>query len=195
MPRLTISEWAELEQDYRTGAFSVRELGRRYRVSDTAVRKRAKREGWKQDLRKQLNREVKRQLVVADSSQSSVDEGKRSQPPTREDDEATVSRAASVVVDKINHHRRMTKAQARGIEGLQAQINSVLDKAKGQQLMAGDLKDLAQAQRQVSSATLNMINCDRKSYNMDDQLGDENMPSAIKITFYREAPLKLADDG
>jgi len=39
-------DWVEIERDYRTGAMSLREMARWYGLSDTAIRKRAKAEGW-----------------------------------------------------------------------------------------------------------------------------------------------------
>ncbi|MBZ9653534.1 hypothetical protein [Phyllobacterium lublinensis] len=38
--------WAEIEKDYRAGTMGIREMGRWYQLSDTAIRKKAKAEGW-----------------------------------------------------------------------------------------------------------------------------------------------------
>ncbi len=39
-------DWAEIERDYRAGTMSIRELAAWYGISDTAIRKRAKKDGW-----------------------------------------------------------------------------------------------------------------------------------------------------
>ncbi|MET3837497.1 hypothetical protein ABIB58_002853 [Brevundimonas sp. UYEF29] len=39
-------DWVEIERDYRSGTMSIRELAAWYGISDTAIRKRAKRDGW-----------------------------------------------------------------------------------------------------------------------------------------------------
>lgn len=39
-------DWAEIERDYRAGSMSIRELAAWYGISDTAIRKRAKKDGW-----------------------------------------------------------------------------------------------------------------------------------------------------
>jgi len=39
-------DWVEIERDYRAGTMSIRELAAWYGISDTAIRKRAKRDGW-----------------------------------------------------------------------------------------------------------------------------------------------------
>lgn len=195
MPRLNVETWAVIEQEYRTGAYSLREIGRRYGVSHQAVNSQAKKNGWKRDLSARLKAEVKRQTVEQDGAK--VDKGDAKDgnlPAPRVSDDEVVEKAAGVVVAKVNHHRRITEEQAKGIEAIQAQINSILDKAKDLPLKAEDLRILAQAQRQISGAALNTINCDRRSYNMDEAVDDPNAPSAIKITFYREAPMPVVGD-
>lgn len=39
-------DWAEIERDYRTSPMSVREMARWYGITEAAIRKRAKRDGW-----------------------------------------------------------------------------------------------------------------------------------------------------
>lgn len=46
---------AAIEGDYRSGHFSLRQVGARNRVSEGTVRRLAKEHGWKQDLHQQIN--------------------------------------------------------------------------------------------------------------------------------------------
>lgn len=39
-------DWSEIERDYRTSPMSVREIARWYGITEAAIRKRAKRDGW-----------------------------------------------------------------------------------------------------------------------------------------------------
>lgn len=39
-------DWVEIERDYRTSPMSVREIARWYGITEAAIRKRAKRDGW-----------------------------------------------------------------------------------------------------------------------------------------------------
>lgn len=41
-------DWSAIERDYRSGDTSIRSLAERYGISDTAIRKKAKSEGWQQ---------------------------------------------------------------------------------------------------------------------------------------------------
>jgi hypothetical protein len=47
----TSSDWDRIELEYLAGDVSVREIADRHEISDTAIRKRAKREGWVRAVR------------------------------------------------------------------------------------------------------------------------------------------------
>jgi len=42
-------DWKTLEAEYRAGVRSIRELGRRYHVAESVIRKRARKLGWTRD--------------------------------------------------------------------------------------------------------------------------------------------------
>lgn len=56
-------DWAGIERDYRDGRMSVREIARWYSVTDGAIRKRAKKDGWE---RKQQPPHIERRKVEAE---------------------------------------------------------------------------------------------------------------------------------
>jgi hypothetical protein len=60
-------DWAEIERDYRTSSMSVREIARWYGITETAIRKRAKKDGWtrpeKQEGSQDDGREPEPQMV------------------------------------------------------------------------------------------------------------------------------------
>jgi len=58
--RKTTSEWARIELEYLAGEDSIREIADRHEISDTAIRKRAKAEGWKRQVRTANRREPDR---------------------------------------------------------------------------------------------------------------------------------------
>lgn len=43
-------DWEAIESAYRAGVLSLREIASQHGISDTAIRKRAKKEGWTRDL-------------------------------------------------------------------------------------------------------------------------------------------------
>lgn len=58
--RKTSSDWARIELEYLAGEDSIREIADRHEISDTAIRKRAKAEGWKRAVRTATRREPDR---------------------------------------------------------------------------------------------------------------------------------------
>ena len=50
--RKTSSDWDRIELEYLSGEASVREIADRHEISDTAIRKRAKANGWVRSVRK-----------------------------------------------------------------------------------------------------------------------------------------------
>lgn len=53
-------DWPRIELEYLSGEDSIREIADRYEISDTAIRKRAKAEGWKRKVRTPTRREPER---------------------------------------------------------------------------------------------------------------------------------------
>lgn len=49
--RKTTSEWQRIQIEYCAGEDSIREIADRFEISDTAIRKRAKAEGWEKKVR------------------------------------------------------------------------------------------------------------------------------------------------
>lgn len=50
MTEARVIDWERIEGDYRAGVMSLREIARANKVTDTAIRKRAKRDAWERDL-------------------------------------------------------------------------------------------------------------------------------------------------
>lgn len=90
------TDWEAIEANYRAGILSLREIGRAQGVSDTAIRKRAKAEGWERDLTAQVKVRARVKLVRTDGSQ-----GQR----TRTDAEI-IEEASDTQVSVVRSHRR-----------------------------------------------------------------------------------------
>lgn len=56
-------DWAGVERDYRAGVMSIREIAKWYGISDTAIHKKAKAEGW---VRKQQPPHIERKALVGE---------------------------------------------------------------------------------------------------------------------------------
>ena len=58
-------DWEAIEREYRVGQLSVREIGRMFQITDTAIRKKAKAEFWVRDLSDQVRVAAKDAAVRA----------------------------------------------------------------------------------------------------------------------------------
>jgi len=47
-------DWERIEADYRAGVLSIREIAAEQGITDTAIRKRAKRDEWVRDLAERI---------------------------------------------------------------------------------------------------------------------------------------------
>lgn len=180
-------DWPEIEREYRCGAFSTREIGRRHGISESTIRSRAKRDKWEQDLKARYQKELRIQRIARDGRARAF---RKRNPRAEADpalDEAAIKKASGVGNDRIDHHRELLSLQAVGLMGIQLQINKQLEAAKGTKMPTDELRAVSQAQRQASGALASVIAWDRRSYNLDDTI-DENMPDAVQITFHRRKP-------
>jgi len=68
------TDWDAVERDYRTGAFTLRELGEKYGLSHAGIGQKARSEGWQQDLsiaiRQATNAKLTAELVSNEVSKS-----------------------------------------------------------------------------------------------------------------------------
>ena len=59
-----VPDWEAIHAEYRVDQLSIRMIGKVYDISDTAIRKRAKRDGWKRDLGAEVRAEIRRRLAL-----------------------------------------------------------------------------------------------------------------------------------
>ena len=101
-----VIDWESVEIQYRAGIRSLKDIGREFDVSDAAIVKRAKRDGWTRDLKAKIHAKaeskVSESLVSAEvSAQTRVRE--------REVIEANANAVASV---RLAHRRDIQRARS-----------------------------------------------------------------------------------
>lgn len=92
------TDWESIEKDYRSGVLSIREIAKVHDVSDTAIRKKAKSDGWQRDLSAKVNELVRTELVRT--------EVRTSDPQTERE---IVEAAAATQVYVVRGHRASIK--------------------------------------------------------------------------------------
>lgn len=117
-------DWERIEELYRTGVLSLREVARQCNVTDTAIRKRATRDGWTRDLSERVRAQVRTELVRTAVRGS---EGGR-QVRTERD---VIQAAAATVVEVVRDHRSSIRSTRGIVAALSAQLlNAVENRAE-----------------------------------------------------------------
>lgn len=164
-------DWEAIDREYAAGMLSVREIARRYSCSETAIRKRAKAEGWERDLSARVQKEVRRKLVR---------EGVRSEASERE----IVEHASETGVTIVKLHRSSVQRAQRITEALLEQLSEfagvreeiekdIAKNTKGdyirraRMLKAVALPTHAGVLRDLSLAQKNLIALERQAYNLN----------------------------
>lgn len=95
-------DWERAEKDYRAGQLSTVEISRQIGVTETAVRKRAKRDGWVRDLAGAVKKATREKLVRSTVRSSDAC------------DQQVIEEAAARGVEVVRSHRNDISA-GRGI--------------------------------------------------------------------------------
>ena len=193
------TDWEALEVEYRAGASSVRELARKYDVSDTAIRKKAKASGWERDLSAKVQERVRSKLVRTDV-----------RTPTREGRELRTSEAeiieaaAETAVQVVQIHRRDVR-NGRAIcktlfdelldttdnreiiaESIDSETQDDLSPTRRNQMQkAISLPTRARAMLDLSAAMKNLVAIERQAFNLDDKDDKDKSGKTIVMNMSR----------
>ena len=109
-------DWERIEVEYRANRLSIREIGRAHGVSDSAIRKKAKREGWERDLSNKV-RERTQDKVVRNQVRT---------PNAREEDmvEEIADRTAQVVEVHRQDAQRLNALVSRTMGELEDMVHN-----------------------------------------------------------------------
>lgn len=151
-------DWEAIERAYRAGSLSVRAIADRHNISDTAIRSKAKKNGWARDLTDQVRQAAKTKLVRTEV---------RANSSQRTDDEI-VEEAATEAASVVLAHRT----------GL-AQWRAIADKLSvalsEMEVNEANLGDFSRALNAGVDAQLKVIKGERQAYNLDSEEGDKTV--------------------
>lgn len=180
-----IIDWIAIQALYRGDQLSTREIARRYGVSDVAILKRAKKEGWAKDLAKEIATGVRNAVVC---EQFAIGPGANRRNKLRAAKQDQVVKAA-IEEGKIVVLRHMEdgKLLADNANRLAKIIRAKIEKLEAAPCDAetGELFTLSRSLESIVRATVNTVEIERRARNLDDQPSDPNAPPSISITYYR----------
>lgn len=177
-------DWQAVEAEYRSGSLSNRLLAEKHGVSEGAVRKKAKTQGWPKDLTKAVREAVRSELVRTEVRTPNVGE--------REIIESAAATGAQVV----RTHRKDIRSAADLVGLLMSQLadavvgreeleQAIEEEVEGDEgpvkyqrraklMRAVSLQSHAAIARDLSTAAKNLVGLERQAYNLDEKPDEDS---------------------
>lgn len=175
------TDWEAIEAEYRSGTISNAELGRKYDVSEGAIRKRAKACEWTKDLTAKVQTAVRDRLVRAEVREANARTSSRT-------DAEIIEAAAETAVQVVQIHRRDVRhgrsicaalfAELQDTSANRELIAECIDSEtqddlsptrRNQMMKAISLPTRARAMLDLSAAMKNLVAVERQAFSLDDK--------------------------
>lgn len=182
-----VIDWESVEIQYRAGIRSLKDIGREFDVSDAAIVKRAKRDGWTRDLKAKIHAKAESKV-----SESLVSAGVSAQTKVRER-EVIEANAVAIADVRLAHRRDIRRSRSLTnklldeLEGLTD--NRELFEQLGELMHSPDdkgmdrLNDLyrkvvelpnrTKVMKDLAETLKTLIALERQAYNLDEQQHEE----------------------
>jgi hypothetical protein len=157
------TDWDAIEREYRAGQISVRAIASAYSITEGAIRKKAKAEGWQRLLADKVRSAV-REKLVRDGTH----------PEHADDEEQIVDGASSIGVEVVLSHRRDI-GQLRGIASILAtRLAEYLQGGEPDGKFIGEKESVGDLLEKLTRVRSKLIPLERQAFNLDeDGLGDD----------------------
>ena len=153
-------DWEAIEREYRAGQLSVSEIGRRLGVTEGAIRKRVKRDGWTRPLADKVREAVREKLVRADGTNPGTS-------AQRANDPEIIDRASDRGFEvQLSHRRDLT--QLHGLKRVLAtRLATYLQGGAPDGPCLGDKESPGDLLEKLSRTGARLITLERQAYNLD----------------------------
>ena len=100
-------DWERIERDYRAGCLSLRQIADEHGITEGAIRKRAKRDGWERDLSAKISAKADA-LVRKEAVRSEV----RTETDAPTEREIVDANAQAIVSVRLGHRRDIQRSRS-----------------------------------------------------------------------------------
>ena len=177
-PQKTI-DWESIEKEFRAGQLSNVEIGKRHGVSEGAIRKKAKKFGWKKDLLKKVQATVREKLV------------REAVRKPNANDEEIVQGASDQGVKIIKLHRKditkLKKVEQKILKELDDKPKKVwVGQFQGKVItktLEITITDRAQTLNNLANVQHKRIQLERQAWNLNDTADGETTEDALRNIF------------
>jgi hypothetical protein len=171
-------DWEAVERDYRTDKFTLKELEAKHSASYSEISRKAKREGWKKDLREAI-RHATNAAVLQETAKEAQSDAKN-----------VVLAAAELNKQVILKHRTRLATLVNDTEAARQKLTAMLD-------TVADVREAATlvgAIESLSRTTKNLIDKEREAFSLDAKeppkeeatnLSDAELDAAIAVVHGR----------
>ena len=119
------ADWEKIEGQYRAGFMSLRDIAAEHGITEGAIRKRAKRDGWERDLTSRIQAEAESKVAKV-----AAREAAKHSPEGRAKERVIVEANAQVIADAVLGQRQDV-SRARGVvQKLFSQLEAQMDGAE-----------------------------------------------------------------
>ena len=180
------TDWDAVERDFRTGKFTLRELGDKYDLSHAAIGKRSRDKGWLQDLgeaiRQATNARLTKELVSKEVSEGFQEVSN------------TVLAAAEINTQVILKHRKDIEATRKVASALLQELGNAGTLANEQELLAEILAAGSPSDPQKLAAARTMV---KKAFDIGNRIGSVKLlaDTFAKLQVSERKAFGLNDSG
>lgn len=159
------TDWEAIERDFRAGMLSLRETGRRHGVTEGAIRKKAKAEGWARPLAEKVRKAVREKLVRIDGTH-----------PQRATDAEIVEAAAEIGKEvQLTHRKDLQQLRAIGVI-ITTRLAAHLNGEKPDGPFMGEKESPGDLFEKLSRVKARLIPLERQAHNLDADDGSSPGP-------------------
>ena len=185
-------DWSKIEPLYRAGQLSVNEIARENGLTEGAIRKHAKKNGWTRDLTEQVRAKTREKFVeeLAGTNTDSTNPSTRAQPT----DEQTTEQAALTQIHVLRDQRKTIggghKITMKLLDELEIATEHVDElktmivqetyddpKARNAMLKAVSLPGRAAVMRDLAQAARTWVGLERQAFGIVEEKPDPNRPA------------------
>ncbi len=141
-------DWEKIEAEYRAGQLSIREIAKGGEVSHVAILKKAKANGWTQNLAERVREAVTSKLVTSEVTNANASAAQ------------VVEEASTRVVQVIGQHKVRISRGQKIVEKLFGELENGASEAS--------TKDKSITLNNLSTSLKTLIGLERQAFNLED---------------------------
>ncbi|EHK78061.1 putative phage-like protein [Sinorhizobium meliloti CCNWSX0020] len=154
------ADWEAIEREYRAGQISLRAIATAHGITEGAIRKRAKAEGWQRALAEKVRQAVREKLVRTDGTQDGTQ-------PQRASDSEIIEGAALRGLNIVTSHRKDLQ-QLHGLKRVLAErLSTYMQGVAPDGPCLGDKESPGDLLEKLSRITARLIPLERQAHNLD----------------------------